>query len=76
VDVWYRVPGIPDSAQVLGSEGGADCRDTFRTLASTSPTGAGYCTEAAWASDNPGYDADTEPAKRLKHVQVAVGAGC
>lgn len=76
VDVWYKAPGLPDSAQVLGSYNAATCQSTFQMLKSTSPTGAGYCTEAAWASDNPGYNADAEPAKRLKDVQVSVGAGC
>lgn len=76
MDVWYKAPGLPDSAQVLGSYAVVGCQSTFQMLKTTSPTGAGYCTEAAWASDNPGYNADAEPAKRLKHVQVSVGAGC
>lgn len=76
VDVWYKVPTIPDSAQVLGSYNAATCESTFKSLTDTSPTGPGYCTEAAWASDNPGYNADAEPAKRLKDAQVSVGAGC
>ncbi len=42
----------------------------------TSPNVPGACTEAAWASDNPGYNADATPAKRLKKVQVAVGPAC
>lgn len=76
VDVWYKVPGLPDAAQVLGSFTAATCGSTFAMLKTTSPTDAGYCTEAAWASDNPDYNADAEPAKRLKHVQMAVGPAC
>ncbi|MET7775357.1 hypothetical protein ABZU94_13960 [Streptomyces mirabilis] len=76
VDVWMKVPGLPDSAQVLGNYNLATCETTFQTMQKTSPTGPGYCTEAAWASDNPGYNADATPAKRLKKVQAAVGPAC
>ncbi|MEV7394330.1 hypothetical protein [Streptomyces sp. NPDC091215] len=76
IDVWYKAPGLPDSAQVLGSYDLATCETTFHSLQNTSPTTAGYCTEAAWASDNPGYDAEATPAKRLKKVQVSVGSAC
>ncbi|MGW1799004.1 hypothetical protein ACWCQN_24305 [Streptomyces sp. NPDC001984] len=76
VVVWTKAPGLPDSAQVLGNYNLATCETTFQWLTHTSPTGAGYCTEAAWASDNPGYNADATPAKRLKKVQVAVGPAC
>ena len=74
--VWYKTPGLPDSAQVLGNYFLATCETTFQSLTHTSPTGPGYCTEAAWASDNPGYNADATPAKRLKKVQVTVGPAC
>ncbi|MFD8915635.1 hypothetical protein [Streptomyces sp. NPDC059575] len=76
IDVWMKVPELPDSAQVLGGYSLATCQTTFEYLKSTSPTQTGYCTEAAWASDNPGYDAEATPAKRLKHVQVAIGPAC
>lgn len=76
VIVWYRAPGVADSAQVLGNYDLATCESTFQWLQQTSPTGPGYCTEAAWASDNPGYNADATPAKRLKKVQLAIGPAC
>ncbi|MFD9651739.1 hypothetical protein [Streptomyces mirabilis] len=76
IDVWMKVPGLPDSAQVLGDHGAADCKSTFEMLQSTSPTEAGYCTKAAYASDNPGYNADASPAAPLKKVQLAVGPAC
>ncbi|MFJ8349739.1 hypothetical protein ACIQ9J_25925 [Streptomyces sp. NPDC094153] len=76
IDVWMKVPGLPDSAQVLGSHGPGGCESTFEMLRMTSPTQAGYCTKAAYASDNPGYDADATPAARLKKVQMAVGPAC
>lgn len=71
-----KVPGIPNSAQVVGNYAQMNCEPTFQNLTHTSPTGPGYCTEAAWASDNPGYNADAEPAVRLKKVQVSVGPAC
>jgi hypothetical protein len=76
VIVWYKVPGIANSAQVIGNYNLTSCQSTFAELKQTSPTGDGYCTEAAWASDNPGYDADATPAKPPKNVQVAVGPAC
>lgn len=76
VIVWMKVKGIPDSAQLLGGNGYPNCQSTFDMVRSTSPNVPGACTEAAWVSDNPGYDADATPAKRPKHVQVAVGPAC
>ncbi|WP_146259283.1 hypothetical protein [Streptomyces tateyamensis] len=74
--VRYVVPGLPSSAQVLGNHVITTCQDTMVELQSTSPKESGYCTEAAWASDNPGYDADATPAAPLKKVQVAYGPAC
>ncbi|MFD8424447.1 hypothetical protein [Streptomyces sp. NPDC059466] len=74
--VWYKVPDIPDSAQTLGNYNVVTCETTFDDLQHTSPTQPGYCTAAAWVSDNPGYDVDARPAMRPKKVQVAVGPGC
>ncbi|MET9222365.1 hypothetical protein ABZX65_26875 [Streptomyces sp. NPDC003300] len=76
VIIWMRVPDLPDGAQVVGNWNQADCRSTFDTLPDESPTGPGFCTEAAWVSDNPGYDADATPAKRPKKVQVSAGPAC
>ncbi|MEU8591330.1 hypothetical protein AB0C59_30700 [Streptomyces sp. NPDC048664] len=76
VILWMKVPGIPDSAQVVGEYDLTHCEPTFQNITHTSPTEPGYCTEAAWASDNPGYDADARPAKHLKKVQVTVGPAC
>lgn len=76
VIVWMKVKGVPDSAQMLGGNGYPNCQSTFEMVRKTSPNVPGACTEAAWASDNPGYDADATPAKRPKHVQVAVGPAC
>lgn len=71
--VWSKAPGLPDSAQQLGGTDPEHCVLTFDYLKQTSPTGAGYCTEAAWASDNPGYNADAKPAPRPKKIQVTIG---
>lgn len=70
---WQREPGLPDSALELGGTDPEHCVLTFNSLQTSSPTGIGYCTEAAWASDNPGYNADATPAPPLKKVQVKIG---
>ncbi|MET7746181.1 hypothetical protein [Streptomyces sp. NPDC005385] len=76
VIVWTKVPELPDSSMRLGGYNLATCETTFDSLRHTSPTQAGYCTLAAWASDNPGYDTEATPAKRPKAVQVSVGPDC
>lgn len=74
--LWMRIPGVPDTAQRLGGTYGANCAPPFDKLRSTAPTIPGSCTEAAWVSDNPGYDENATPAKRLKKVQFSVGPAC
>lgn len=74
--VWAKVPDVPAGAQELGNYNAATCESTFKWLEQTSPKEAGDCLEAAWASDNPGYNVDAEPAARLKKVQVAIGPSC
>lgn len=74
--VWTKVDGVPAMAEVLGNYNLATCQTTFDMVRTTSPTEAGACTEAAWASDNPGYNTDAEPAARPKKVQVAIGPAC
>lgn len=67
---------MPDTAQELGDYTSCGQEPTFDFIRKTSPTTDGTCTEAAWVSDNPGYNPDAEPAKRLKGVKVAVGPAC
>jgi hypothetical protein len=71
--VWERFPGVQDNAQELGGTDPEHCTWTFDSLKTSQPTGAGYCTKAAWASDNPGYDPEAVPAPPLKNVQVIIG---
>jgi hypothetical protein len=71
-----RIPGSPDSAERDGNYFQRTCQTTFDWVKETSGTDPGDCTEAAWASDNPGYDENATPAKPLKNVQVKVGPGC
>lgn len=66
-------PGLVTDAIELGGTDPEHCVLTFDSLQQTSPTGAGNCTQAAWASDNPGYDPSVTPAPPLKKVQVTVG---
>lgn len=76
VIVWYKVPGLQDSAQVLGGWSPETCKSSIPQIMAGAPTGDGYCTEVAWSSTNPGYNADATPAKPLKHVIEAVGGSC
>lgn len=70
---WQREPNLPDSAVELGGTDPEHCVLTFDSLKTSSPTGAGYCTQAAWLSDNVGYNPDATPAPKLKKVQVSIG---
>ncbi|WP_143765240.1 hypothetical protein [Catenulispora acidiphila] len=70
---WQREPGLPDSAIELGGTDPEHCKLTFDTLKTSSPNGPGDCTQAAWLSDNPGYNPDATPAPRLKKAQVTIG---
>ncbi|MFE9813178.1 hypothetical protein [Streptomyces sp. NPDC005548] len=76
VIAWYKVPGIPDTAQILGGQNAAICESTFDELQWRHRLGPAFCTEAAWVSDNPVYDADADLPERLKNVEVAVGPAC
>jgi hypothetical protein len=71
-----KAPGVPISAQLLGSVSILDCSPTVDYLQKTTPTGSGYCTWAAMSSDNPEYNVDAQPAPRLKKVIAVFGDGC
>lgn len=66
-------PGLVTDAIELGGTDPERCVLTFDYLQQTSPTDAGNCTQAAWASDNPDYNTDAKPAPPLKKVQVTIG---
>lgn len=74
--VWTKFDGVPAAAAELGNYNAATCEPMFNWLTETSPTNAGDCTEAAWASDNPGYNVDADPAPKLKHIQLEIGPAC
>ena len=71
--IWERRPRIQDSAVEVGDVDGVNCKPTLDTWPASEPTGPGYCSKIAWASDNPGYDADARPASPLKKVIDEVG---
>ena len=70
-----KAPGVPISAQLLGSVSMRDCSPTVDYLRKTTPTGPGYCIWAAMSSDNAGYNVDARPAPPLKKVIAAFGDG-
>lgn len=76
VIIRYVTPDLPPSAQVVGNFDVQTCQTTFDSLKGSTATDDGFCTQAAWASDNPGYDADATPAAPLKDIQVAYGPAC
>jgi len=66
--IWERYPRLPDAADRVGDVDGVNCVPTLSDWKAGEPTGPGYCEKIAWASDNPGYDADARPAAPLKEV--------
>jgi hypothetical protein len=66
-------PNVPVDALDLGGTDPEHCVWTMDSLKTSQPSGPGYCSQVAWASDNPGYDADTVPAPPLKNVQETIG---
>lgn len=74
--VWTRTSGGTPNAQILGAYQIADCKPTLDYLRSVSPTGPGDCTIAAWATDNPGYNADAVSPRRPRKAVEQIGGGC
>lgn len=64
------------TAQLVGSSNLAECKPTVDTLAETTSTQPGFCTWAARASDNPGYNVNAVPARPLRKVITHAGKGC
>jgi hypothetical protein len=71
--IWERRPQILDNAYEVGDADLSQCKPTVDTWPANEPTGPGYCSKIAWASDNPGYDTDVRPAPPLKKVVEEVG---
>ncbi len=68
-------PGIPPYAIAVGDVSGT-CKPTVDTIGDTTPSGPGYCTQIARAADNPGYNADANPAPALRKIVAQAGASC
>lgn len=66
-------PNVPIDAMELGGTDPEHCTWTMDSLRTSQPTGPGYCSEVAWASDNVGYDPNAVPAPPLKKVQETIG---
>lgn len=75
---WFKTPGQPGAAQLLGAYDLGNCTKTAdqAELDKTSPQGSGFCTIVAAMSANPGYNVDVTPAPRPKGVLAQSGAGC
>jgi hypothetical protein len=82
-DIFVRMisPGQQPAAQRLGGEWVWNnttntCDTSVQMMIATAPKGAGFCTQVALASDNPGYNADASPAPPLKKVVASTGGSC
>lgn len=71
--IWDHRPRLADSAFEIGDADLSACKPSLDTWKAGQPTGPGYCSKIAWASDNPGYDVDVRPALPLKKVIDEVG---
>ncbi|GJO51411.1 hypothetical protein NJB1604_39430 [Mycobacterium marinum] len=73
--IWQRWPWLQDGAFAtkVGDVDLVHCEPTLDTWRAGEPTGPGYCSKIAWASDNPDYDVDVRPAPPLKSVIDQVG---
>lgn len=70
----YTTAEAPNCRTSRGSR--RPCESSLKTLAAAAPTTPGSCTQGAWVSDNPGYNPEATPVKRLKKVQFSVGPAC
>ena len=75
IERWVT-PDAPSTAITVGDVDMSQCKPTLDTFAATSPMGAGFCSQIAWADDNPGYDVNASPAAPLRKVLQEVGPGC
>lgn len=72
--IWHRAPGVEDSAEAVDESDLYNCRPMLDTLRGRlGPSGPGYCSKIAWASDNPEYVSGVSPAAPLKKVIDQVG---
>jgi len=71
--VW---PPLAPSADEIGNTDYVNCESSLAEFAATAGQAQGECTTIALASDNPGYNADANPAPPLKHVIASAGPGC
>jgi hypothetical protein len=66
--VWEHEPPLLDNSIEIGDIDLLKCKPTLDTWRGYQPDGPGYCHKIAWADDNPGYEADVQPAAPLKKV--------
>lgn len=68
--IWHRAPGVEDRAEAIDESDLTNCRPWLDELRGPAlgPSGPGYCSKIAWASDNPEYVSGVTPAAPLKKV--------
>jgi hypothetical protein len=76
-----KSPGVAPVAQRLGGNWIWDkttskCLTSVQMMIASAPQIAGNCTQVGYVVDNPGYNPDATPARRLKHVAAQSGPAC
>ena len=79
--VWLLVPRTQAVAQELGGEWRWDsetnkCLPSVQLMLAATPTNPGTCTQVGYVADNPGYDVNATPARRLKVLAGERGPAC
>jgi hypothetical protein len=64
------------SAYKVGDVDLRTCKPTLDTFAANAPRRPFFCSQIAWADDNPGYYLSTRSPLPLKKVLLSVGPAC
>ena len=76
----YLIERLVTSDRILAYKVGdvdlRTCKPTLDTFAANAPTRPFFCSQIAWAADNPGYNLSTRFPLPLKKVLLSVGPAC
>ena len=66
--IWEQDPGAQPKSRFVNESDVYNCRPMLDVWRAGQPSGPGYCSKIAWASDNPEYVSGVTPAAPLKKV--------
>jgi hypothetical protein len=69
-------PGMLAQAQEIGNVDLGNCTAALQDFTATAGQAQGECTTIALSSDNPSYNVNASPARRLRKVIMRAGPGC